>query len=873
MKNITFLMLAFFFSVIGYSQSEGFEGTTLPDLATDQWVLGSGTWGVFDNGVGNAQSWTVNSTVATPPLVHSGTRAAFLNLENIGATNTSRDYLATPLFTIPDNGQLRFFTRTTVNGNQGTIYKIMVSTTVQNDPAAYVEIESWTESELTATFNIYEEKVVDLSAYEGDQIYVAFVREFTQPSPALGGDRWLIDDVRFVEKCLAPEELSAGTITQTSALLTWENPSGATQWEIEIIPFAATPTGTGTLITDNPYLATATTTPAAAFQPTTQYKYYVRAICNGTEGNVSSDWVGPFGFATTSPGMSCAAPITIATTPYSTNDSTANYEDNLDDTQPLSCATGGNFLSGNEVFYSYTPTEDGAISISMTPNSSWSSLFVFEGCNNIGVNCIAGVANSNNTVREIPSLNVIAGQQYIIVISSNSNSGPQVFDYTLLVQTLNCPAPTGLTAIATGPNSIVLSWDLGTASSWEYAVTLAGEPVPAGSGVETTVNTGVEVTTLTGTDTPLVVGTAYQYWVRAHCGDGTEGPWDGPEIVYTTTCNTPGCTYTFITRDTFGDSWNGNTMGIVQNGVTVTLTGPDAADDQEPVPVSVPLCNGPFQLVWNAGGNFPGEVEITVVNSFGQIIYFGPADGDSQGSTIFEGIVDCSTPLCLPPTNLTASAVTTNGATLNWTPNGPNPLSWQIYAVPAGSDAPTDATEPTATTTTFPYTIENLLADTTYVYYVRAVCESGGNNPWSAVSIEFTTLPTCPKPTNFSVSDITMTSATFEWTPGAAETAWEVLILTAGSPAPTADSTGWLPATDNTITVNTLTVGTSYDFYVRAVCDPTDSSTWAGPLNFGTTICEPADQCLYSFVMVDSFGDSWNGNTMNVLQNGIVVGV
>src|SRR5690606_2647155 len=136
---------AFLLSICGFAQSEGFEGTSIPDFTTDQWVLDSGTWAVFDNGVGTVQSWTANTTVTTPPLINTGERAAFINIENIGMNNTSIDYLATPLFTIPTNGQLRFFTRTTIGGNQGTIFKIMVSTTVQNDPAAYVEVESWTE--------------------------------------------------------------------------------------------------------------------------------------------------------------------------------------------------------------------------------------------------------------------------------------------------------------------------------------------------------------------------------------------------------------------------------------------------------------------------------------------------------------------------------------------------------------------------------------------------------------------------------------------------------------------------------------------------------------------------------------------------------
>ncbi|HLA55793.1 MAG TPA: hypothetical protein VK623_06815, partial [Flavobacterium sp.] len=111
-KKITGLIFAFLLSFSGYSQfSEGFESSNLPDYATDTWNLGStglgsnGIWGVFDNGVGLGQSWKINSTVAVPPLVYEGAQAAYKDRENNGpAGSMARDYLATPLVTIPANG-------------------------------------------------------------------------------------------------------------------------------------------------------------------------------------------------------------------------------------------------------------------------------------------------------------------------------------------------------------------------------------------------------------------------------------------------------------------------------------------------------------------------------------------------------------------------------------------------------------------------------------------------------------------------------------------------------------------------------------------------------------------------------------------------
>jgi len=143
-----------FFSVFGYSQMalEGFESTTGPAaLPSTTWTLGTGNWAVFDNGVGTVQRWGINSTVVTPPtppIVYQGTNAAYVNRENIGQNNTSEDYLATPLVTIPTNGQLRFYTRSFTTGNQGTLYQIKVApaTASQTNPAAYTLVQQWDET-------------------------------------------------------------------------------------------------------------------------------------------------------------------------------------------------------------------------------------------------------------------------------------------------------------------------------------------------------------------------------------------------------------------------------------------------------------------------------------------------------------------------------------------------------------------------------------------------------------------------------------------------------------------------------------------------------------------------------------------------------
>ncbi|MEO8517259.1 MAG: fibronectin type III domain-containing protein [Flavobacterium sp.] len=847
MKKITLWLFLLIFPLLSFAQTEGFEGATFPPTAPANWA-------VLDNGVGTTVSW---AETTNPAFVNSGVKAAIMDRENIGAGNTSQDWLITNQITVPANGQLRFFTRQTLIGNNGSTYEIRVSTNPsQTNQAAFTTLQTWTETTLNTTYNVYEEKAVNLTPTyaAGTQIYIAFVKINTQPTGTTSGDRWLIDDVKVIQQCLDPTILTVGAITPTSASLAWTNNGSATSWEVEVIPAANTPTGVGVAAPTNPFVYNGLT-------PGTAYKYYVRANCGS--GNFSQ-WVGPFNFVTTPAGSICSSPITIGSLPYSNASNTNLYGDEVDTPQGAGCAGGAtNYMQGAEVFYSYTATFTGNITVSMTPTGVSSSLFVYNGCANVGVSCLGGVADATANPRVIPILAVTTGQTYIFVISS-STTPPAGIPYNLIIQQVNCTAPGGLTAANIGTTTADLSWtNPSGATSWEVAIQPAGSSIPTGPG--TTAGTNVLYPA-----TGLTAATAYQYWVRADCGGGLFSAWAGPYLFNTGICNAVDkCNYTFRMTDSFGDGWNGAQMEVRQNGVLVaTLTGPTAAQGTTPVNVVVGLCqNFPFQLSWTVAGTFPTEVGISVINNFAQTLYTKPAGTGSAPSVLYTASFDCATPACLPPTALTATAITTTGATLGW--NGAGATAWDVYVVLNGGPVPTGATVPTyANVSTNPLVVTGLSALTTYQFYVRVVCSPTSNSTWAG-PVAFTTLPTCPQPTALTVTAANMTGASLGWTEAGTATQWEVFIQTPpGAGPPTGP--GILTSTNPYIATG-LTAGTAYEFYVRAVCSPTDSSTWAGPKTFNTTICAPANQCNYTFRMRDTFGDSWNGNIMQVRQNGIVV--
>ena len=63
-----------------------------------------------------------------------------------------------------------------------------------------------------------------------------------------------------------------------------------------------------------------------------------------------------------------------------------------------------------------------------------------------------------------------------------------------------------------------------------------------------------------------------------------------------------------------------------------------------------------------------------------------------------------------------------------------------------------------------------------------------------------------------------------------------------------------------------LNLSTTYEVKVQAKCNASDISEWTNPVSFTTDMCMPENQCDLTFVLTDSWGDSWNGNAIQVVD-------
>ena len=193
--------------------------------------------------------------------------------------------------------------------------------------------------------------------------------------------------------------------------------------------------------------------------------------------------------------------------------------------------------------------------------------------------------------------------------------------------------------------------------------------------------------------------------------------------------------------------------------------------------------------------------------------------GEEESS--WSDVIDFTTTVTCPkPTNLNASNITTTSVTLSWSAGG-SECGWDISICETTSMHPeTDGVIYSVSEN--PYTIDGLTPDKMYYAYVRANCAEEGLSVWS-VTKGFTTLPTCIKPTNFSASNVTSSSATLSWAAGeAGQDAWNVMYKKDSDSEWTT-----VPVNTTTYTVTGLSPVSTYYAKVQANCGEGDLSKWA----------------------------------------------
>jgi hypothetical protein len=176
-----YILIFFLSSILTYGQlSENFDAST--DLPAG-WATFTGT-----NGLGTGFNWETSTA-----RNYSADNSAFVRYEAVTG-GLAEDWLVTPMIDLTDytGSSLSFYGGQQYTTDYGTAYYVRISTASQTTIADFTDtVATYSEADFTdiTVPELTDMKTIDLSAYDGDQIYIAFVMEQND------GDNWFIDDV------------------------------------------------------------------------------------------------------------------------------------------------------------------------------------------------------------------------------------------------------------------------------------------------------------------------------------------------------------------------------------------------------------------------------------------------------------------------------------------------------------------------------------------------------------------------------------------------------------------------------------------------------------------------------------------------------
>ena len=211
---------------------------------------------------------------------------------------------------------------------------------------------------------------------------------------------------------------------------------------------------------------------------------------------------------------------------------------------------------------------------------------------------------------------------------------------------------------------------------------------------------------------------------------------------------------------------------------------------------------------------------IPVTGYNGQTVRFAIYGGSISGTSPHDNRiaidnVTVSDPIdCMPVSGLSVSNITSTGATLTWEGNADGYTIWNM----ADTTVDQYATDVTAD-------LYALDPNTHYTFGVTANC---GSEESMVRTISFTTLVSCPAPTNLAA---TLTPgdgsvASLSWDNNGTE-AWQLCF--------NGDTNNLIDITDNPYELTNLTPEQTYTAMVRAYCDVDDQSAWSNTITFTPT--------------------------------------
>ena len=610
------------------------------------------------------------------------------------------------------------------------------------------------------------EITINLTNYIGQTVRIAFYGEST----VTNGDNDLhIDNVRVINgsTCAKPSNLTVIAVTGTSVTLDWVENGTASAWNIEYGP-SGYQQGSAAAT-----LVPATTSPFTVDNLTLgAYDFYVQADC----GSDQSLWLGP---VTVTPGSySCGASGTDTLTTcsaliYDNGGANGNYAASCNYTLIIFPDVVGNVITVSGTYHTETCCD---------------YLRIYDGAGTNGQ-----MLGEYKGTGSVPTLVSSTGP---LTIYFYSDYALQYEGFELNVSCLSCAPPGNLTVSNIGPDSADLAW---TGSYSTYTV----EYKAAQDTSWTTQTVADTAFTLVG----LTETTTYTVRVYGDC-DGTPSP--VATATFTTTMAPVALPYStdfsgtsdwLLNNGTCGNYWTIGSISDTTDALFITHNGNTPGYSTSSF--SVVTAEKLFTVGDVAEFEISFDVRIGGESEFDYLkVFFAPAD------TMYPAI----------NTNVSYADGWYSFQAVNFT----DYLQYSTYdTLPYKFNLTGGNMVHVAVV--MPNPNANVSANTTAkLVFLWKNDQTDGTQPGAVISHVSVEALTCPPPMNLSVSNIAVTTADVAWSAAGSDDEWTLEYREEGTSAWTSVPVSGTPAYNLT----GLSLGTTYEVRVQAVCSANDHSLW-----------------------------------------------
>ena len=201
-----------------------------------------------------------------------------------------------------------------------------------------------------------------------------------------------------------------------------------------------------------------------------------------------------------------------------------------------------------------------------------------------------------------------------------------------------------------------------------------------------------------------------------------------------------------------------------------------------------------------------------------------------------------SAPVCEAPDSLVADA-TYNSSSITWRSEAD---SFEVVLMAGAWSEPSSGTVVNTNTVAF----SALEPNVTYAFGVRALCGDGFVSDWAQTSFTTEVMP-CFKPESLAVSNVGYNTADVTFTPGEAQSAWQLHLMAQGVD-------NYIATNVASTTLTGLVQGTAYQLAVRALCGEGDTSDWSDTVSFTMLSCDQVTGVTVSDITGTTARISWN---------------